>query len=76
MIKEVYVMKVNGQWCGFMPRPKMSIIFNAQKGVDLPEFITDVKEELADMGMDVKFRNIVNRDIENHIIKTLKGNER
>ena len=75
-MKEVYVMKVKGQWCGFMPRPKMSIIFNAQKGVELPEFITDIREELADMGIDVKFRCIVNRGIENHILSTLKNNER
>ena len=65
--REIYVMKVGGAWGGYMPRPKCSLTFNAERGVELPEFIQTLKEELGEINIKPRFRCIENQGIAEHI---------
>lgn len=74
---EIYVMKVGGAWGGYMPRPKCSITFNAKRGIELAEFIQDLKQELDEMGIKPRFRCVENQGVAEHIKQQqfiLKGN--
>lgn len=64
---EIYVMKVNGAWGGYMPRAKCSMTFNAERGVELPEFIQTLKEELEEMNIKPRFRCIENQGVAEYI---------
>lgn len=66
---EVYVMKVNGEWSGVMPRAKHNIIFSPDNGVDLKEFVEDVQEDLAKLGIKPRFRCVNNFGIAKEILK-------
>lgn len=52
----IYIEKVNDCWGAYMPRPKCSITFNADRGVKLPEFIQDIKETLDEMKIEYVFK--------------------
>lgn len=64
---EIYVMRVEGAWGGYMPREKFSMVFNAERGVELTEFIKNLKEELEEMNIKPRFRCIENQGIAEHI---------
>lgn len=64
---EIYVMKVNGAWGGYMPRANYSMTFNTKRGVELPEFIQTLKEELAEINIKPRFRCIENQGVADHI---------
>lgn len=64
---DIYVMKVNGTWGGYMPRAKCSMTFNAERGVELLEFIQTLKEELEEMNIKPRFRCIENQGVSDHI---------
>lgn len=64
----IYVEKVEGRWGAYMPRPKCSMTFNADEGVTLPEFITDIKEML-DGKVDYVFRCQLRKEASEHIVK-------
>ena len=64
---DVYVMKVQGAWGGYVPRPKCSITFNAARGVELIEFIQTLKQELDEMSIKPRFRCIENQGVAEHI---------
>lgn len=63
-IKEIYVMRVNGDWGAVMPRARHNVIFNADKGVELVEFITNIKEDLQELGIKPRFHCVKNFGIE------------
>ena len=63
-IKEVYVMRVNGDWGAVMPRKRHNFIINADTGVELLEFIKNVKEELLEFGIKPRFHCVKNFGIE------------
>lgn len=65
--KDVYVMRVNGDWGAILPRRKHNVIFNADKGVELVEFITDVKNDLNELGIKPRFHCVQNFGIESKI---------
>lgn len=64
---DIYVMRVNGVWGGYMPRPKCSMTFNAQRGVELAEFIHTLNEELREMNIKPRFRCVENQGVAEHI---------
>lgn len=64
---EIYVMKVDGAWGGYMPRPKFSMTFNAKRGVELSEFIQNLKADLQEMNIKPRFRCIENQGVAEHI---------
>lgn len=64
---DVYVMRVNGDWGAILPRKRHNVIFNADKGVELTEFVKDVKEELTRLGIKTKFHCVRNFGIESKI---------
>lgn len=79
--KDIYVMRVNGDWGAILPRKKHNVIFNADKGVELVEFITNVKADLQDLGITPRFHCVQNFGIESKIaehqcIRNMKSNER
>ena len=65
--KDIYVVRVNGDWGAILPRKRHNVIFNADKGVDLVEFIQNVKEDLAELGLSVRFHCVQNFGIESKI---------
>lgn len=65
--KDIYVMRVNGDWGAILPRKRHNVIFSADKGVDLIEFINNVKEDLGDLGIKARFHCVRNMGIENKI---------
>ena len=72
MVKDVYMMKIDGRWHGFMPRPRCSMIFSAEKGMDLTDFYAVLKEDFAEMKIDARFRCIYdNRGMERRIMVAL-----
>lgn len=66
---EVYVMRVNGEWSGVMPRAKHNIIFSPDSGVDIKEFVEDVQADLAQFGIKPKFRCVNNFGIAREVLK-------
>lgn len=79
--KDIYVMRVNGDWGAVLPRKKHNVIFNADKGVELVEFITNVKADLQDLGITPRFHCVQNFGIESKIAECqlnrfVKQNER
>lgn len=65
--KDIYVMRVNGDWGAILPRQRYNFIFNADKGVELTEFITSVKADLQELGLNVRFHCVQNFGIESKI---------
>lgn len=65
--KDIYVMRVNGDWGAVMPRPRHNVIFNADKGVDLIEFVENVRDDLLDLGIKPRFHCVQNFGIESKI---------
>lgn len=65
--REIYVMKVNGAWGGYMPRPKCSITFNAERGIEIGEFIENLTTELKELHIKPRFRCIENYGVAEHI---------
>lgn len=61
---EVYVMRVNGDWGAVMPRKRHNVIFNADKGVDLAEFVQNVRDDLVELGIKPRFHCVQNFGIE------------
>ena len=57
-------MRVNGDWGAVMPRKRHNVIFNADKGVDLTEFVQNVRADLVEMGIKANFRCVQNFGIE------------
>ena len=64
---DIYVMRVNGDWGAVMPRQRHNVIFNADKGVELVEFVNNVKADLQDLGLNVRFHCVQNMGIESKI---------
>jgi hypothetical protein len=65
--KDIYVMRVNGDWGAVMPRPRHNVIFNADKGVDLIEFVQNVRDDLVELGIKPRFHCVQNFGIESKI---------
>lgn len=65
--KDIYVMRVNGDWGAVMPRPRHNVIFNADKGVDLIEFVQNVRDDLVELGIKPRFHCVDNFGIESKI---------
>ena len=64
---EIYVMRVNGDWGAVLPRKRHNVIFNADKGVELAEFIDNVKADLQELGIKARFHCVQNFGIESKI---------
>ena len=64
---DIYVMRVNGDWGAVLPRKRHNVIFNADKGVNLVEFVQDVKKELTRLGIKTRFHCVQNFGIESKI---------
>ena len=65
--REIYVMKVGGAWGGYMPRNKCSMTFNAERGVELTEFIENLTAELKEINIKPRYRCVENQGIAEHI---------
>jgi hypothetical protein len=61
---DVYVMRVNGDWGAVMPRKRHNVVFNADKGVELPEFVQNVRDDLVELGIKPRFHCVQNFGIE------------
>jgi hypothetical protein len=66
---EVYVMRVNGEWSGVMPRAKHNIIFTPDNGVELKDFVEDVQKDLAEIGIKPRFRCVNNFGMAKEVLK-------
>ena len=65
--REIYVMKVNGAWGGYMPRPKCSLTFNAERGIEIDDFIKNLTIELKELNIKPRYRCVENHGIAEHI---------
>lgn len=65
--REIYVMRVNGDWGAVMPKRRYNVIFNADKGVELVEFVQKVKCDLEERGIKPRFHCVQNFGIESKI---------
>ena len=65
--REIYVMRVNGDWGAVMPKRRYNVIFNADKGVELVEFVQKVKCDLEELGIKPRFHCVQNFGIESKI---------
>lgn len=65
-------MRVNGDWGAVLPRQRHNVIFNADKGVELVEFITNVKADLEELGINPRFHCVRNFGIESKIAEHQK----
>ncbi len=65
--REVYVMRVNGEWGAVMPKRRYNVIFNADAGVELVEFVQKVKADLEELGIKPHFHCVQNFGIESKI---------
>lgn len=71
--KDVYVMRINGVWGAFLPRPKYSMSITGQRGQDLTTFIGDMKQLFEeDYHILPRFRCVVNKGIEDHLIQQIE----
>lgn len=64
---DIYVMRVNGDWGAVFPRKRYNVIFNADTGVELIDFIQDLKKELNLLGIKTRFHCVNNFGIESKI---------
>lgn len=62
-VKEIYITRVSGVWHGFIPRKRYSVTITADKGIELPEFVKEVKAEYP----DYKMRCVRNYGIDKHL---------
>lgn len=70
--KDVYIMKVNGVWGAFLPKPHYSFSITGELGQEMTKFITDVKEILvSQFNINPRFRCILNKGVEDHIRQQL-----
>lgn len=74
MSQEIYVMRVNGNWGAVWPRKRHNIIFNADKGVELTDFVTNVKADLEELGLKPHFHCVQNFGIECKIAEHQNSN--
>ena len=65
--REIYVMKVDGAWGGYMPRPKCSLTFNAERGIEIGDFIKNLTTELEELNIKPRYRCVENYGIAEHI---------
>ena len=65
--REVYVMRVNGEWGAVLPKRRYNVIFNADAGVELVEFVQKVKADLEELGIKPHFHCVQNFGVENKI---------
>lgn len=65
--REVYVMRVNGEWGAVLPKRRYNVIFNADAGVELVEFVSKVKADLEELGIKPHFHCVHNFGIESKI---------
>lgn len=64
-----YVMRVNGEWGAILPHKRHNIIITADKGVELADFVKEVKAEFEELGLKIRFHCVQNFGIENEIAK-------
>ena len=66
--KDVYVMRVNGVWNAYLPRPHYPLAMTGHRGEELKDFIKGVKKSFEEeMHIKPHFHNIVNQGIEDYI---------
>ena len=65
--REIYVMRVNGEWGAVMPKRRYNVIFNADAGVELVEFVQKVKADLEELGIKPHFHCVQNFGVESKI---------
>lgn len=68
--RELYVMRVNGDWGAVMPKRRHNVIFTADAGVDLVEFVSEVKRDLEKFNIKPHFHCVRNFGIESEIAKS------
>lgn len=61
----VYVSKVDGRWNAIVPR-KHNIVINGKYGEELTDFVTNVKQDLKEFGIDASFRCVRNYGLDAH----------
>lgn len=71
--KDVYIMRVNGVWGAFLPRPKHSLSITGERGEELADFITNMKLSFEeDYKILPRFRCVINKGIEDHLIQQIE----
>lgn len=66
--KDVYVLRVNGVWNAYMPRPHYPLAITGHRGEELPDFIKGIKKSFEDeFKIHPHFHNIVNKGVEDYI---------
>ena len=66
--KDVYVMRVNGVWNAYMPRPHYPFSITGHRGEELTDFIKGVKKSFEEeFKINPHFHNIINKGVEDYI---------
>ena len=67
--RELYIMRVNGDWGIVMPKKYYNHVITADSGVQLGDFINEVRKDLEEVGIKPHFHCIKNFGIETEIAK-------
>lgn len=65
-------MRVNGEWGAILPKRRYNVIFNADVGVDLVEFVQKIRVDLEELGIKPHFHCVKNFGIESKIAEQQK----
>ena len=67
-LTDVYVIRVNGIWNAYVPRPHYPLAITGDRGENLIDFIKGVKKSFEeDFNIKPHFHNIYNKGIEDYI---------
>ena len=65
---DVYVMRVNGVWNGYIPDKDYPAAFTGKRGEELKDFISGLKQKLEEKyHIKPMFHNIINQGIEDYL---------
>ena len=67
-LTDVYVMRVNGVWNGYMPDKDYPVAFTGKSGEELTSFIKGLKLKLEEKyNIKPNFHNIINKGVEDYL---------
>ena len=67
--REVYLVKVDGAWGGYIPCEEVSLTINGKRGEELGEFFKKAVKQLKKFNIKGRFRCVLNYGIEEEVKK-------
>lgn len=65
--KAVYVQKIEGVWCGYMPLNKSGLAIDGKHNEPLGDFIARVNNDLSEINVHPVFKCVQNYGLESHL---------